>query len=100
MWLEIVPHIPRSSRYTLGDRIENKFIDLLEATYRAYFSKKDNKATYIIRAVALLDILKFLLQIAWEGKYIGNGKYIELGGLLAEIGKMLGGWKKGVETDE
>lgn len=93
-----MPHIPRSSRYTLGNRIENKFIDLLESTYRAYFASKEHKSIHIVRAIALLDILKFLLQIAWEGKVIGNGKYIELSESLSEVGKMLGGWKKGLET--
>ena len=97
IWLDIVPHIPRSSRYTLGDRIENKFIDLLETSYRAYFASKEHKIHYIIKAIAILDILKFLLQIAWEGKLIGNGKYTEIGNLLIEIGKMLGGWKKGLD---
>jgi len=99
LWLQIVPHIPRSSRYTLGDRIENKFIDLLETTYRAYFASTEHKIHHIIKAIAILDILKFLLQIAWEGKIIGNGKYSELGNMLLEIGKMLGGWKKGIDKN-
>lgn len=97
VWLQIVPHIPRSSRYTLGDRIENKCIDLLETTYRAYFASREHKVHHIIKAIAILDILKFLLQIAWEGQIIGNGKYVELGKQLTETGKMLGGWKKGLE---
>jgi len=96
--MSIQPHIPKTSRYTLGDRIENKFIDLLEATYRAYFAARKHKSAHIVKAIAVLDILKFLLQIAWEGKVIGNGKYAELATALSEIGKMLGGWKKGIEN--
>ena len=42
-WVNIVPHIAKSARYTLGARIENKFIDLLELSYTAYFSEKDRK---------------------------------------------------------
>jgi hypothetical protein len=53
---------------------------------------------HIVRAVALLDVLKFLLQIAWEAKFVSHGKYGELSTALDEIGKMLGGWKKGLET--
>lgn len=96
-WLEIVPHIPRSSRYTLGDRIENKFIDLLESVYKAYYSRGETKIAHIVRAIAILDILKFLLQTAWEARLVSNGKLSELSEKLMEIGKMLGGWKNSQE---
>jgi hypothetical protein len=43
-----------------------------------------------------MDILKLFLQIAWENKLIPSEKYIELSTKLQEIGRMLGGWKKGL----
>ena len=43
-----------------------------------------------------LDILKFFSQLAWENKLIPNDKYIELFERLLEIGRMLGGWRKGL----
>ncbi|NCA94382.1 MAG: four helix bundle protein [Sphingobacteriia bacterium] len=43
-----------------------------------------------------LDILKFFSQLAWENKLIPNDKYIELSERLLEIGRMLGGWRKGL----
>jgi hypothetical protein len=37
------------------------------------------------------------LQIAWENKCISSEKYSVLSEKLEEIGRMLGGWKKGLE---
>lgn len=41
--MNIVPHIPKGARYTIGARIENKFLDLLELSYATYFTKKEKK---------------------------------------------------------
>jgi hypothetical protein len=38
------------------------------------------------------------LQIAWEFKTIDNNKYITLSRHLDEIGKMIGGWIKGLQN--
>lgn len=94
IWIDFLPHIAKSSRYTIGARIENKFLDLLELSYISYFSEKDKKVEKITECILILDTLKFLLSIAWEAKVISNNKYQELAQKLDEAGKMLGGWKK------
>jgi len=45
-----------------------------------------------------LDTLKFILQISWEIKALDNKKYIILSEHLNEIGKMLGGWIRGIQN--
>lgn len=64
LWLELVPHIPKTSRFTIGQRIENKFLDLLEQTYTTYYSTKDQKKDRVARCILALDTLKFLVSIA------------------------------------
>ena len=100
IWINIVSHIPKSSRYTIGSRIENKFLDLIEASYSAYFAEKDKKAEKICECIFTLDTLKYLLSIAWEAKTISNKQYEELALKLEEVGKMLGGWKKSMNNPE
>jgi len=92
IWLNIVPHMARSARYTLGTRIENKFLDLLEFSYIAYFTEKDKKLEKIKKCILALDILKYMISIAWEGKLISNKQYESVSLKLDEVGKMLGGW--------
>ncbi len=52
----------------------------------------------ITEAIRKLDALKFLLRVSWEIKALDNQKYAILSERLFEIGKMLGGWKRGLET--
>src|SRR3989344_6475525 len=68
LWLSIVPHIAKSTRYTLGVRIENTFLDVLEKTYTAYFTRKETKSEKVAECIRTLDILKYLISVAWEGK--------------------------------
>lgn len=100
LWMSIVPHISKGARYTIGERVENKLLDLLELSYNAYFTEKDKKLEKITECILVNDTLKFLVSVAWEGKLISD-KYCELTALkLNEIGKMLGGWKKSLENTE
>jgi hypothetical protein len=100
VWLNIVPHIAKGARYTIGARIENKFIDLLELSYLAYFAEKEKKAERISRCILILDTLKFFVLTSWEGKIISNKQYEELILKLDEIGRMFGGWKKSLANPE
>lgn len=90
----------KGARYTIGSRIENKFLDLLELSYVAYFSKKENKAEKISGCILTLDTLKFLISVAWEGKLISNKQCEDIALKLEEVGKMFGGWKRNLISPE
>jgi len=94
LWHNILPHLQRLTRHSLGEKINVLFIELAELIFTAGFAAKENKAVILKRASLKLDLLKFFLQIAWELKAIDNKKFAELAMLLVEIGKMLGGWQK------
>ena len=100
IWINIAVHIPKNARYTIGARIENKFLDLLEIAYIAYFTAKENKMEKISECILTLDTLKFIISVAWEGKLISNKNYEEVSVKLDEIGKMLGGWKNSLNNLE
>lgn len=88
--------MPKSARYLIGARIENKFLDLLEVSYVTYFSQKDIKIQKITECILTLDTLKFLISIAWEAKFVSHKHYEEIATKLDEAGKMFGGWKNNV----
>lgn len=90
--------MPRTGRYTTGARIENHFLDLLELIYKAYYANMENKSSMIVETISKNDIIKYLLQIAFENKLIKEKQYLELSNKLQEVGRILGGWKKGIET--
>ena len=98
--MNITPHIGKGARYTIGARIEHKFLDLLELGYNAYFTPKEKKVEKITECIFLLDVLKFLVSVTLEGKLISNKQGETLAAKLDEIGKMLGGWKNSFENPE
>ncbi len=64
----------------------------MEAVAIATFISKQDKLPYVKKTIIKLDTLKIFLMIAWEIKSIDEKKYILLSEILAESGRMLGGW--------
>ncbi len=94
LWHAYLPHIPRLTRYSLAEKINLLFIELIELIIIATYTSRDQKISTIEKASIKLDLLKHFLQIIWELKAIDSKKLAELSTPLIETGKMLGGWKK------
>ncbi len=98
LWDEFKNHFPKKSKYTLGGKIDALFLEVVEILFTASYLQKEQKLPYLRKASIKLDSLKFFLQISWELKALDNKKYITLSEHLNEIGKMLGGWIKGLQS--
>ncbi|MEK7539414.1 MAG: four helix bundle protein [Patescibacteria group bacterium] len=84
--------MPKTQKYSLGNRIDNLLIESIEATVTATFLSKEEKLPWIRLAIRKTDTLKVLLMILWETKSIDDRKYVALSMKLDVAGKMLGGW--------
>ncbi|MDO8473981.1 MAG: four helix bundle protein [bacterium] len=82
----------------MGEKIDSFFVEVLESIVIASYLSKQEKLPHIKRGLLKLDVLKFFLQVAWEIKALDSKKYIALSEHLNEIGRMLGGWRKGFEN--
>ena len=89
-------NFPRTERFTLGQKICQLILEVIELSFIASYQPLDAKIITLSKTISRLDILKLFLQIAWENKLIPTEKYIEMSSKLQEIGRMLGGWKKGL----
>ena len=98
LWFKIYNDFPKAHRYVLGGKIEDYFLALLENIFTSIYLAPEAKIPRLVIAISKLDGVKFFLQIAWENKCVPNEKYTTLSEHLNEIGKMLGGWKKGIEN--
>jgi hypothetical protein len=87
---------PKTERYGLGRRIDILFLEILEISFTASYLPPEQKIILLGKTISRLDVLKFFLQLSWENKLIPNEKYIEISENLEEIGRMLGGWRKGL----
>lgn len=94
-WHTHLVHISRVDRNTIGVRIDETFLTLCELVFRACFaSDRFEKLSMVSNAIAKTDVLKFLLQLAWENKILDHTHYGTLLLDLDEIGRMLNGWKR------
>jgi hypothetical protein len=98
LWQEYLTHFPKQNRYTLGTKVDTVFLASIEYCFLASYAPKDTKIGLLDRAISRTDLLKLLLQLAWEIRALDTNKYAHLSENLAEVGRMLGGWKKGLQS--
>lgn len=98
IWHIHLVNISRVDRYTVGIKIDDIFLSLLELIFRATFtSDKFEKLSLVSQAIGKADLLKFFLQIGWEYKVLNHIVYGNIILQLDEVGRMLGGWKKNLQ---
>lgn len=83
---------PRDQRFLLADRIERILLDILEMLIEANYSKQ--KREILIKVNLKLDVLRFMMRIAKDMKYVSLNGYDFFCQSVIEIGKMVGGWLK------
>ena len=93
LWHEYYVTLPKVHRYTVGERVDALFVEIMEAISGAKFLPRDKKLPFVASAIRKLNTLLLLLMILWETKSLRDKKYIALSVRLDNAGKMLGGWQ-------
>ncbi len=88
----IVDRFPKHEKFTLCSQVKNCVLDIARLVIRANKSKARKPILYDIDV--RLEELKFLLRLAHDRKYLANKSYEHSSRLVAEIGRLLGGWIK------
>jgi four helix bundle protein len=94
---QILVLFPKAKRYTLGEKIDNLTLEILESSIAAGISLREKKLPHLEKAIISLDLLKILLRLAKDIQCLDNKKYLQLQESLQEIGRMLGGWKRSIK---
>ena len=93
LWmLPKIANFPKDQRFLLADRIEKILLDILEMLIGAVYSKA--KRDILIKVNLKLDVLRFIMRIAKDMKYVSVAGYDFFCQSTIEIGKMVGGWLK------
>ena len=93
--LAILPQVekfPRSHKFTLGDRISAKLLDLHDSLIEAYYSREKEAA--LKKANIICEQLRVLVRLCKDLKIIGMDKYGRVSEMIDEVGRMVGGWRK------
>jgi hypothetical protein len=97
-WHELLPHVPKDFRYSLGTKIDRSLVETAELLFIASYLGKEQKVPYLQKANIRLDVAKFFLQILWDVGALDNQKYILLSEKFDEVGRQLGGWIRGMKS--
>lgn len=91
LWmLPKIANFPKDQRFLLADRIEQILLEILEMLIEAVYSNR--RREILIKVNLKLDVLRFMMRIAKDMKYINIKAYDFFSQSTLEIGRMVGGW--------
>ena len=97
--LDRTADIPKSQRFTFGQRLDNLSLDALQRTIRAVRGRTvKQKLTDLAALDLLLEELRVLWRLVNERGWISRQQLVFVQSKLDEAGRMVGGWMKQLET--
>lgn len=89
---------PRAHRFTLTQRLLNAAFDLREHLEVANARRGADRRLQLARADEALSHVRLYLRLAERWGWLTDGQYQHAAGMVAEIGRLLGGWQKATTT--
>lgn len=89
-------HFPRTYRHSFTQRLLDAAFDLSEALQEANLRYGQARSERLTRADESLDKLRHYLRLAARLGWLTSGQYEHVAAMVAEIGRLLGGWRKSV----
>lgn len=85
---------PKTQRFVVTRRIQDAALDFQEALYDANAHSGETRRLHLRDADAHLNKLRLYLRLAHRWRWLSDGQYEHVSRMVAEIGKLLGGWIK------
>lgn len=90
--------IPKSHRFTVGQRIDNLTLDSLLLVTKARWAQPQGKASHLDDINLHLDLLRVLWRIVHDSRWISQQQLLHVTQRLDEAGRMTGGWLRQVRS--
>ncbi|MCB0243023.1 MAG: diversity-generating retroelement protein Avd [Anaerolineae bacterium] len=87
-------HFPRAHRHTFTRRLLDAAFDFQERIEEANARKGQARLEQIRRADEALGKVRIYLRLAARWDWLNDGQYAHGAKMVAEIGRLLGGWQK------
>jgi hypothetical protein len=79
-------------RGTVTQRLVDSVLDFQEALLEAQAYRAQIRVRHLKRADASLGKVRLYLRLVHEWGWLSRGQYVHVSGMVAEIGRLLGGW--------
>lgn len=93
----ITEKLPTLKRQTIGRRLEDSVLQLLELLIMTKNAPRAHKAAYLIKATAANEISQFHIRMLIIQKLGNDTTLHQLAAKAEEIGRMIGGWHRSVQ---
>ena len=90
--LSTVERFPKNARFSLGNRISDSGLDIVELVTEAIYTRK--RSHILDRINMEIEKQRVLFRIAHDRRYISTRQYEHIARALDTAGRMAGGWKK------
>ena len=98
---EILPRVanfPKDYKFSLGQRIIDHCLDILELLIHAAYVKQ--KERLLDEANIKLERLRFILRLSKDLGTLSHRGYEHVMKMVTELGKQIGGWRKQVSAKD
>src|SRR5512143_1645529 len=85
---------PKVYRLTVTQRLMGAALDFQEALFDAQSQGGSTRQKHLREADAALNKLRLYLRLAHQWRWLDQGQYQHVSQLVAELGRLLGGWLK------
>jgi hypothetical protein len=92
--LPMVENFPKSQRFMVTARLQNAVLNFQEFLIEANALKGEKRSETLTSADAELRKVRLYLRLCEKWKWLTAGQYNHASQMVAEIGRLLGGWMK------
>jgi hypothetical protein len=92
--LDRTADIPKSHRFSFGQRLDNLTLDALLLAVRALYTPRTDKPPLLAELNLTLEQLRVLWRLLHDRRWISQQQLLFVNRQLDEIGRMTGGWLK------
>ena len=91
---EYVARLPRDRKFTIGDRLLERGLTVMECVVEAFYGPRQAKPPLLKRVNIQLEVIRQLLRFLLESKTHDIKKHEHLNRTIDELGISIGGWLK------
>lgn len=92
--LPVTNHFPKAHRHSATRRLLDASFDMYESLMEAHQVRGAKRREALDAASLHLDKVRVYLRLAERWKWLSRGQYQHAAQMVAEIGKLLGGWQR------
>jgi four helix bundle protein len=96
--LQRTQSFPRSQRFVVTQRLQYAALDFQELIIDADAARGAERRDCLRRADAALNKVRLYLRVCREWDWLTSGQYQHAAQMITEMGRLLGGWIKTLDT--